>query len=317
VDRELYIAAHVAVRQGERYLLDRRRKINLVDVGLSEREGANGALKIRFHVAQRLTEPQLESAEVDPLPDEIAGFPREVNERSYRLSGQERWFGWGVSSARGRSDPLLGGISISNDRSITAGTLGAVVRDRSANERLILSNFHVLANGWGTRPGAPRILQPGRLDGGTPPRDTVGAFLRHAMDAYLDAAVARLDATRGVSPNQFGIGAVHGRVTPFVGQRVTKHGRTTGRTDGVVTAVAGSGRFTYGGVSWLIRSIAAIDPLQPGSVVSGAGDSGSCWLDVPGHRGVALHFAGSDQPERALALDLGPVCDTLGVELLS
>jgi hypothetical protein len=316
VDRELHIAAHVAVRQAESYLLDRRRKINLVDVGLSERDGSNGTLKIRFHVAQRLTEPQLESAEVDPLPDRIAGFPREVNERSYRLSRQAPWFGRGVSSARGRNDPLLGGISISDDRSIAAGTLGAVVRDRSTNERLILSNFHVLANGWGTRPGAPRILQPGRLDGGMP-RDAVGAFLRHAMDAHLDAAVARLDATRGVLPNQFGIGAVRGRVAPFVGQRVIKHGRTTGRTDGVVTAIAGSGRFTYGGVSWLIRSVVAVDPPQPGSVVSGAGDSGSCWLDVPGHRGVALHFAGSDQPERALALDVGPVCDSLAVELLS
>jgi endonuclease G len=314
MDREERIAAHVAVRRAESYLMDPRREIQLVDVGVSERDGSDGSRRIRFHVARKLTEPQLESAAVDPLPDRIAGFPREVNERRYRLSRQEPSIGWVPPSARGRNDPLIGGISISDDRSIAAGTLGAIVRDPRTNDRLILSNFHVVA-GWGARPGAPRILQPGRLDGGTA-GDVVGAFLRHAMDAHLDAAVALLDTTRGVAPRQLGIGSMTARVAPDIGQKVIKNGRTTGRTAGVVRAVAGSGRFRYGGVTWLIRHVLTIEPPHPGEIVSSGGDSGCCWLDADGHHAVALHFAGSDEPERALAIDLGPVCDALGVEVL-
>jgi endonuclease G len=313
MDREERIAAHVAVRRAEAYLMDRRREIQLVDVGISERDESHESRRIRFHVARKLTEPQLEAAEVEPLPDRIAGFPREVNERRYRLSRQEPAVRWATPSARRRNDPLIGGISISDDRSIGAGTLGAIVRDPRTNDDLILSNFHVVA-GWGARPGVPRVLQPGRLDGGTT-ADVVGAFARHAMDAHLDAAVARLDTTRGVAPRQLGIGSMAARVAPVVGQTVIKSGRTTGRTAGVVTALAGSGRFAYGGITWLIRHVVTIEPQRPGEIVTSGGDSGCCWLAADGHHPVALHFAGSDEPERALAIDLGPVCDALGVEV--
>jgi endonuclease G len=50
--------------------------------------------------------------------------------------------------------------------------------------------------------------------------------------------------------------------------------------------------------------------------VSAAGDSGSLWLDESTMRVIGLHFAGSNQPERALALDIQPVLDALNVDLL-
>lgn len=66
--------------------------------------------------------------------------------------------------------PALPGMSIGHYK-ISAGTFGAVVRDKTTNELFILSNNHVLANitdGTDERSkiGDP-ILQPGRYDGGT------------------------------------------------------------------------------------------------------------------------------------------------------
>ena len=57
-----------------------------------------------------------------------------------------------------------------------------------------------------------------------------------------------------------------------------------------------------------------IEPLNGGEV-SMPGDSGSWWLDAETREAIGLHFAGSDIPERALALNMQPVLDALGVEI--
>ncbi|NPV71102.1 MAG: hypothetical protein HPY55_10730 [Firmicutes bacterium] len=65
--------------------------------------------------------------------------------------------------------PAVPGSSIGHPK-VTAGTFGAVVRDRKTGKPLILSNNHVLANITDGRDGRARvgdpILQPGRYDGG-------------------------------------------------------------------------------------------------------------------------------------------------------
>lgn len=73
----------------------------------------------------------------------------------------------------GRTDlarPAKPGMSIGHYK-ITAGTFGAVVKDKSTGQPLILSNNHVLANitdGTDERSKiGDAILQPGRYDGGT------------------------------------------------------------------------------------------------------------------------------------------------------
>jgi len=72
----------------------------------------------------------------------------------------------------GRTDyhrPAQPGMSIGHYK-ITAGTFGAVVKDRHTGEPLILSNNHILANITNGRDGRARkgdpILQPGPYDGG-------------------------------------------------------------------------------------------------------------------------------------------------------
>ncbi|MDI6893938.1 MAG: hypothetical protein AB1503_03115 [Bacillota bacterium] len=79
-----------------------------------------------------------------------------------------------------RVRPLVPGVSIGHWQ-VSAGTLGAVVRDKRTGELMILSNNHVLANSTDGRDGRARkgdpIRQPGTYDGGTE-ADTVAHLER-------------------------------------------------------------------------------------------------------------------------------------------
>jgi hypothetical protein len=77
--------------------------------------------------------------------------------------------------------PAQPGVSIGHYK-ITAGTFGAVVRDKKTNEPLILSNNHVLANISNGKDGKAKqgdpILQPGSYDGGEINSDLIGHLKR-------------------------------------------------------------------------------------------------------------------------------------------
>jgi len=300
------ITASLVMRETRQYLATPARDINLVDVA----EGDDGPM-LRFHVGRPLLPPLLAALGLDALPHELAGVPRAIVVGTYQL---ERFWSWG-SPTRERRDPMVGGISISRADRASTGTLGALVHEHQNGEPLLLSNFHVLAGQWGMRPGT-LIVQPGLADGGNQ-HDVVGAYQRDAMEQHLDAAVADLSAGRPLDAVQQGIGPYHGHEPPRLGQRVVKCGRTSGTTYGIVSGFAGQAYFTYGSVRWRIQDIVTIDPVDAGTIVSEPGDSGACWLDADSKAAVALHFAGSDAPQRALAVDLGPVCAALDVELPS
>ncbi len=84
-----------------------------------------------------------------------------------------------------RVRPAQPGVSIGHYK-VTAGTFGAVVRDRKTGELFILSNNHVLANATDGRDGRARIgdpiYQPGSYDGGT--RDDVIARQERFVPIY-------------------------------------------------------------------------------------------------------------------------------------
>ena len=73
-------------------------------------------------------------------------------------------------------------------------------------------------------------------------------------------------------------------------------------------------RMSYGGVNRLIRNVMTIEPRREQEISSG-GDSGAIHVDGSTMNAVGLHFAGSDRPELALALDMQPVLDALNVDL--
>lgn len=79
--------------------------------------------------------------------------------------------------------PCQPGMSIGHYK-ISAGTLGAIVKDRDSSELLMLSNNHVLANlsdgsDGNCQIGDP-ILQPGLFDGGDLSYSVIGSLVRYA-----------------------------------------------------------------------------------------------------------------------------------------
>jgi len=92
-----------------------------------------------------------------------------------------------ILSRLDRLRPAHPGLSIGHYR-ITAGTFGAVVRDKKTGQPLILSNNHVLANITNGKDGRAQIgdpiYQPGKYDGGT--SDDTIAQLERFVPIYHD-----------------------------------------------------------------------------------------------------------------------------------
>jgi len=133
---------------------------NVVGVGLGYKE-TKGRLTDRMSmvvlVRQKLPEAQLSRAEL--IPPTILSVETDIIEVGELVA---------LSRVQ-KHRPAMPGISIGHYR-ITAGTLGAIVKDAKTAQVLILSNNHVLANTSNAldgraRPGDP-ILQPGPHDGG-------------------------------------------------------------------------------------------------------------------------------------------------------
>lgn len=108
------------------------------------------------------------------VPKRIGGMPSDVIEvGDIRLLGSE--------GRTGTQRPARPGVSIGHYK-VSAGTFGAVVRDRSSGEVLILSNNHVLANLTDGNDGRSAIgdpiLQPGLYDGGDKNSAVIGHLRR-------------------------------------------------------------------------------------------------------------------------------------------
>src|SRR6059036_1140963 len=180
-----------------------------------------------------------------------------------------------------RIRPAPGGVSIGHVQ-ITAGTLGVLARRNG--RPVILSNNHVLANQNAGRVGDP-ILQPGpvarflaRLF--APLLHAAGWGLKRLPSGasnLVDAAVAEPIETRLVTPEILGIGRVRGTKEPEIGMPVRKSGRTTGVTQGRITAIDAVVEVDYGGPTAIFREQIVSDLLSKG------GDSGSLVVDDARH----------------------------------
>lgn len=120
------------------------------------------------------------------IPAEVGGIRTDVYEVGY-LEAQGFVDAQNTTNPKGEFRPIIpSGVSIGHYR-ITAGTLGAVVRDRTTGDRLLLSNNHVLANSNDAATG-DAILQPGPLDGGDQPNDLVARLDRFTPLHYVEDA---------------------------------------------------------------------------------------------------------------------------------
>jgi hypothetical protein len=223
-----------------------------------------------------------------------------------------------------RRRPLRIGLSVGHFN-ITAGTLGAFVERRSDDSLAILSNNHVLADENAGQIGDV-ILQPGKIDGGSRPKDVIGALARFVRLSttkanLVDCAIGSVRPTIRHVLEITGLGKVKGvGPVPETNARVAKLGRTTGLTHGRVTAFELDNVIVgYDLGNLRFDGQIEIEGADAGPFSDG-GDSGSLIVDQ-GLLGVGLLFAGGDQGGRngrglTYANPLQDVLDRLSVDLL-
>jgi hypothetical protein len=188
-------------------------------------------------------------------------------------------------------------------RNLGTGTAGAVVRDRAGvgngRDLYVLTNNHVAAN-TNRAMALAAMHSPGAADGLGSQFGRLGRFepIFFNRPNYIDAALVRLDRdAQRTHPVR--------AATAQVGWRVTKVGRTTGRTSGTVLARGAVIDVDMGsqGVARFRNQIVTDYMLAPG-------DSGSLLTTIGGHP-TGLCFAGSDSI--SLHNPISAVMKTLGV----
>ncbi len=224
-----------------------------------------------------------------------------------------------------RNRPLRIGGSVGHF-TLTAGTLGCFVRARTDGVLHILSNNHVLADENKAKVG-DSILQPGAFDGGQNPKDVIGKLARFETVKpvginFVDCAMASIEEGIRFNLRKLqGLGNLAGVGPAFLdaGARVAKVGRTTGLTNGRITAfeldnvVVG-----YDADNLRFDNQIEIEGADNGPFSQG-GDSGSVIVDQE-LRAVALLFAGGDQGGTngqglTYANPMQTVLDSLDIEL--
>jgi hypothetical protein len=246
-----------------------------VDVGYRWKDGLlTGEVALRVHVKEKKPIAALEAKDV--LPKEMGGFPVDVIQSHIKLHRNTR------------RNPIVGGVETRNVN-VTVnplGTLGAVVFDAANNNApMALSNHHVYVS---TRPNGAAGEQANQ-PGNTNNADAIGIVAR--SNRALDCAVVTLNGVRPASTTIIDFaGGIKGVIDPVIGLRVTKSGRTTGTTRGMIEGVSAD-EFT-------------VVPV-PGQwqELSRPGDSGSIWLEQDSHASVGLHYAGEDETDTPAPAD--------------
>lgn len=285
---------------------------NCVAMGISEKvsDGKRlGTLAITFYVERKLPKGKL-SPEYR-IPAEVP----EALSRGESILTDVKEIGRLRPEVNARRNPFQPGNSIGHIDA-SAGTLGAVVtRD---GEFYILSNSHVLALSGMARRG-DAIVYPGSLDGGLS-EDLVAKLARFKKFTLGSDFVNRVDcAIAKPTPERLGdlmaeikgLGLPGRTIKPVRGMKVTKVGRTTGKTTGKIEDVHFRFTLDYEGD---VGVVGFIDQVLCTRYTDG-GDSGSLVVDKATGRAVGLHFAGAEGGSVFSPID--EVLKTLGVKLVT
>lgn len=228
--------------------------------------------------------------------------------------------------------PVPMGVSISTTPSsptIFAGTAGMRVYSLdNPDNKFILSNNHVLgaiaptlcpdsADLW--PPPLTWALQPGTLDIGHDPGEDpfyqVGSVVRTVPIQFGRRGDNRVDAAIAYTTDEYtrseilGIGEPNPELAEAtVGMQLIKSGRTTGVTQGEVTAVNSTVRVNYGSGC---GSAVFREQIMTSGNLGASGDSGSVVLDHDTLTPVGLYFAGSQST--GVMNPISEVYDRLGV----
>ena len=330
-DKDMQALRTFVRTEGVRYLA--ASNINSVGIGRKSTAGKTGGpLCIQFTVDQKIAPERLERLGSRLIPPNVVIgnriVPTDVLQRRFKASWQlVTESAMEKGNRKTRHETIVPGLSVAH-QSGSAGTIGAIVYDRTSGAPMLLSNWHVLQMSEDDREGAidDLIVQPGPYDDNRASENVVGKLVRSHLGAAGDCAVASIEG-RGFNPDIFGLKIVPKRVgRAELGDIVIKSGRTTDVTRGVVTRVDVQTKMNYGGREETIGGF-EIGP-EPGAPksreISSGGDSGSAWLAVdPRTREttdvmLGLHFAGEDSDsdkEFALACAAHSVLEKLDVVL--
>jgi endonuclease G, mitochondrial len=322
-------AIEAAVRQvADEYLGDPN--ITSIGVGYKVSGGKpTDELALQFTVKTKFAPQGLEAAPTRPIPDVIIAngirFPTDVVERRYfaqptAVDAQPK------TDRKRRLDPIVPGVSIGH-RTVSAGTLGCLVREDATGETRLLSNWHVFQGPEGRL--GDRIVQPGAFDDNRVDENACGRLVRSHLGLAGDCAIASLEG-RGAEETILELDVGVRRLgDPELGDRVVKSGRTTGVTYGVVTRLHTITKIAYGPdheeqIGGFEIGPDGERPAADGEITAG-GDSGAVWLALdaqgaPTDMMLGLHFAGEadgSAGEHALACYASSVFSKLEISPLA
>ena len=214
-----------------------------------------------------------------------------------------------------RLRPLEIGCSI-GPRAAVTGTLGAFVEIKESGKPAVLTNNHVLADYDDTSKRGTPVYQPGGVDAIRRLNNRIGTLsdfvvVNKDQTNYVDAAVAQLDDDIEFVPNHIpnNVKSRHaGRRVSTTGdldtienafvanQNVLKVGRTTGYTEGEITAIQIDGltvRHPSAG-NFVFNNVFEVRPIGPYRRFGDSGDSGALVVLADGRdlSAIGLHFAG-------------------------
>lgn len=318
---------------------------NVVGVGIGIKEKnrrSTGKPAVVVLVKKKLPESRLRKYDIIPRTlNEIQTDVIEVGE--IRLLDEE-------TARTKKHRPAFPGLSIGHYK-ISAGTFGAVVKNKTTNELFIMSNNHVLANKTNGRDNRAKegdpIFQPGPYDGGTR-TDTIGMLKRFVpliktveqsecpvavgTAMFLNSLIAplkpgyRIKLEKVMDRENTVDAAVAEPISPDAIEKVIfELGEVKGKRRAELGLdVVKSGR-TSGITKAKIKTLSATLKVELGGeeyayfanqIVTGPlaqpGDSGSLVLDHD-NKAVGLLFAGSD--ETSVLNDIEAVEKALNVEV--
>jgi len=192
-----------------------------------------------------------------------------------------------------------------------------MVLDLRTKKEMLLTSRSALVGALTATRGNNRRPSQERSDDRRDPRVE---YVRDALPAHLDAAVARLHGKRLSRKLSGRIESIFGSVIPQLGMRVMMHGRNGEPVSGIITGILGCGLHRFDGAPRLIRHVVHIAPEISETGNSVLGSSGAWWLTrTPdgGYRAAGLHFAGGVRSPFVLALSMPEVLSALDVDIVA
>ncbi|MEU9448753.1 DNA/RNA non-specific endonuclease [Streptomyces sp. NPDC048277] len=303
--------------------------VTSVGIGHKLKNGTRGKqVALQFTVERKATPEGLDALGTSRIPASITvdgvEVPTDVIERSYephfRVVAEAQ-----KPERKTRLNPIAPGASVGGV-TVTAGTVGCIVFDKTDGTPYVLSNWHVLQGPDG-QPGE-EVVQPGRFDDNQISRNHLGVLKRSHLGPAGDCAVATIEEGRGFDPKILELDVAPQELgESALGDKVIKSGRTTGVTHGIVRRIQTMVKIDYGGdIGEKIIGCFEIGPDDEHPAadqqISSGGDSGAVWLFKQNGRPskvlAGLHFGGEgagDPDDHALACLSSSVFEKLEITL--